>query len=67
MSITFKNATKNITLGQAVELHREGISIMVSNGKDVTFEIEKEPIRRQAKQVQKKNIYLINYIMKGEI
>ena len=49
MSITFKNATKNITLGQAVELHREGISIMVSNGKDVTFEIEKEPIRRQAK------------------
>lgn len=49
MPVTYKNATKDITLEQAVELHREGISIMVSNGKDVTFEIEKEPTANQAK------------------
>ena len=42
MSVTFKNA-KGITLGQAVEYYEKGISVAINDGKDVTFEIEKEP------------------------
>lgn len=39
-SVTFKNSTKDITVEDAVKLNRLGISTIINDGKDVTFEIE---------------------------
>jgi len=49
MQITYKNAAKEITLEQAIKAYEAGIAVIVNDGKDVTLEIEKEPISRQAK------------------
>jgi len=48
-AITYKNSTKDITLGQAIWMHKRlGLAVIIDNGKDVTLAIE-EPIRRQTK------------------
>ena len=50
MKTTYKNASKDITLGQAVWMHKRlGIAIEVNDGKDLTLTIEKEPTSRQTK------------------
>ncbi len=49
MNVTYKDAAKDITLEQAIKAYEAGIAVIVNDGKDITLEIEKEPIRRQAK------------------
>ena len=49
MKVTYKNAAKELTLEQAIKAYEAGIAVIVNDGKDVTLEIEKEPIRHQAK------------------
>ena len=40
MQITYKNAAKEITLGQAIKFYENGIAVVINDGKDVTFEVE---------------------------
>lgn len=51
MKITYENAAKNMTVGQAIRLHENNVAVIITDGRDVTFEIEtvstpKESIRR---------------------
>ena len=41
MSVTYNNSTELITVGQAVMLYGNGLSVAVSDGKDVTINVEK--------------------------
>lgn len=38
--VQFKDSTSQITLGDAIELYEVGICTVVTDGRDVTFEIE---------------------------
>lgn len=49
MSVTYENSAKELTLEQAIKAYEAGIAVIVNDGKDVTLEIEKEPIADQAK------------------
>jgi len=50
MKVIYENAAKDITLGQAIRMHKRlGIAIEVNDGKDLTLTIEKEPTSRQTK------------------
>jgi len=40
--ITYKNAAAAITLEDATALYNKGVSVIVSDGKNVTFKAEKE-------------------------
>ena len=42
MSLTYKNAAKEMTLEQAINVYKYGIATIINDGKDVTFEIEKK-------------------------
>lgn len=49
MKITYENATKDITLENAIWMYeRLEICTIISDGRHVTFKLE-EPIRQQAK------------------
>ena len=39
-SITYENSTNDITLELAVKLYEMGIATIITDGRDVTFEIE---------------------------
>ena len=43
MKITYENAAEEITLEEAIKFYENGIATIITDGKDVTFEIEKEP------------------------
>lgn len=43
----WKNTTKEVTLGQAVNAYKNGIVLEVNDGKDITVKIEKEPTTDQ--------------------
>ena len=47
--VQFKNSTNQMTLQDAIELYEIGVCTVVTDGRDVTFMAEEEPIRRQAK------------------
>mgnify|MGYP000929353305 CR=1 FL=1 len=47
-SFTWRNAAKYFTLGQAVDMYKHNIATIITDGKDVTFEIE-EPTSHQTK------------------
>jgi len=49
MKVIYENAAKEITLEQAIKAYEAGIAVIVNDGKDVTLEIEKEPISPPAK------------------
>ena len=38
--MTYENSADQVTLGQAVELYKLGVAVIVNDGKDVTFEVE---------------------------
>ena len=40
MKVTYENAAKEMTLHDAVELYEIGVCTVVTDGRDVTFEIE---------------------------
>lgn len=40
MKITYRNASDEVTLEEAVGLYQLGVAVIVNDGKDVTFEIE---------------------------
>jgi len=42
MSLTYENAAKEITLEQAINIYKHGIATIITDGRDVTFEIEKK-------------------------
>lgn len=45
MKTTYKNAAKEITLEQAMWMYKRlGICTVINDGKDITLEIEKEPM-----------------------
>lgn len=48
MKITYENAAEEITLEEAIKAYEAGIAVIVNDGKDVTLEIEKEPISQSA-------------------
>lgn len=49
MKVEFKNSADQMTIQDAIELYEVGIATIITDGRDVTFMAEKEPIRRQAK------------------
>ena len=50
MKVTYENSADQMTLDDASWLYRRlGICTIINDGKDITLEIEKEPIRRQTK------------------
>ena len=46
--VVYKDSAKDITLEQAVDAYRVGITLEVNDGKDITMSVEKEPISREA-------------------
>lgn len=48
MKITYENAAEEITLEEAIKFYENGIAVVINDGKDVTLEIEKEPISQSA-------------------
>ena len=40
MSLTYKNAAKEMTLEQAINIYKHGIATIITDGRDVIFEIE---------------------------
>lgn len=49
MEKLLKNSTSCFTVGEAVEIYKNGISLTVNEGKDIILGIEKEPTRSPAK------------------
>lgn len=47
--IIFENSTEHITIQDCLDLYDKGICTIVTDGKDVSFCKEKEPIRSQTK------------------
>lgn len=45
----FKNSASQMTIQDAIELYKIGIATVITDGRDVTFMVEKEPIADQAK------------------
>lgn len=37
MEVVYKDAAKELTLGECIELYEMGVEIQVNDGKDVTF------------------------------
>lgn len=46
MSITYKDSTEQITIGQAIKLHGAGTAVVINDGRDITFEVEKRNLER---------------------
>ena len=46
MKITYENATDQITIQDAIELYEIGIATIITDGRDVTFEIEKRKLTK---------------------
>ncbi len=42
MTITYKNSTKEISISQAIKLSKSGIVVIVNDGTDITFLVEKK-------------------------
>jgi len=42
MNVTYENAAEEITIQDAIELYEIGIATVITDGRDVTFEIEKK-------------------------
>ena len=42
MSLTYKDSANQITLEQAINIYKHGIATIITDGRDVTFEIEKK-------------------------
>ena len=40
MKVTYENAAKEITLEQAINAYKYGIATIITDGRDVAFEIE---------------------------
>lgn len=40
MAITYKNSADEITVGQAMKLHKEGMAVIINDGADVAFQID---------------------------
>lgn len=40
MSITFKDAAKDVSIEKAIGLNNKGIAVIISDGRDVTFKPE---------------------------
>lgn len=40
MKITYEKAAKEMTLEQAINTYKHGIATIITDGRDVTFEIE---------------------------
>lgn len=52
----FKDGAKEITLQDCIRIHEKiGLNFIVEDGKDVTFEIEKEPFAEGPKEIYKSN------------
>ena len=49
MKVKFESSADQVTLGQAVELYKLGVATVITDGRDVTLEIEKEPTTDQVK------------------
>ena len=48
MNVTYENAADQMTIQDAIELYEIGIATIITDGKDVTLEIE-EPTTDQSK------------------
>ncbi len=48
MKVTYKNSADQMTIQDAIELYEIGIATIITDGKDVTLEIE-EPTSQPAK------------------
>ena len=42
MNVTYESAAEEITIQDAIELYEIGIATVITDGRDVTFEIEKK-------------------------
>lgn len=42
MSLTYKDSANQITLEQAINIYKHGIATIITDGRDVTFEIQKK-------------------------
>ena len=40
MSVTYKNSTNELNILQALILYEGGVSVIINDGSDVTFQIE---------------------------
>lgn len=47
MNVTYKNAADQITIQDAIELYEIGIVTVITDGRNVTFEIEKKADQSQ--------------------